>query len=116
MRRVILWSAATMVLPLCVGCGQNSQIVRGQAPVEEAQLAPPQYGQMSNSAALDPNCPPGFDVAGGGGGNPYLPPAYRHGIHCFPPVSTNVYPQEAPPAVVQYPYYTTKGPDCFFLK
>jgi hypothetical protein len=23
-------------------------------------------------------------------------------------------PENQPPAVVQYPYYTTKGPDCFF--
>lgn len=116
MRKVILWSVATMALPLCVGCGQNSQIVRGQAPVEERLSPAPQSGAMSNSAALDPNCPPDLGGAGGFGENPYLPPAYKRGTACFPPTSYNVYPQEQPPAVIQYPYYTTKGPDCFFLK
>lgn len=55
---------------------------------------------------------------GGGGGNSanMWHPTHYHTFTYREPKNL-VYPQQNQPAgVVQYPYYTVKGPDCFFLK
>src|SRR5262249_27644034 len=102
MRKMLL-AMAVVVVPLATGCCENSQTVRGQSP---------SYGPMTGdmcdvygNACQDPaRCRPGRGCKGAAC-RPY----------CVP--SDSVYP--APwdgPAIVQYPYYTCKGPDCFFRK
>lgn len=111
MRTMILSvAAATALLTLCVGCGsQRAQVARGQGPAGTYATA---YG--------DPICDDECEVQKVkcrrcsckgrgcskccGGCKPY----------CVPRDLS--YPQAGPPAIVQYPYYTCKGPDCFFLQ
>lgn len=118
MRATILSvAAAAALLPVLFGCStQSSQVARGQAPAANQQPAPVAAGQPASGKYVtaygdecDPNC---FDASG----------TCRHcrGIgcrNCRPyRVSKNlVYPPQGEmPAIVQYPYYTCKGPDCFF--
>jgi hypothetical protein len=132
--------AACLLLPICTGCGANSALVRGQSP-HQANL-PPQvtqnHQQVMHGATGHPiGWHPGHGEAkylnslGGLTGSH----AYLHWMGCphchegrygqFPrSYHTFRYEQEQysyppanqPAAVVQYPYYTLKGPDDFFLK
>ena len=118
MRATILSvAAATALLPVLFGCccsDKKSEVARGQAPAAASQA--PAAGQPSTGKYVnaygeecDPNC---FDDSG----------MCRHcrgaGCKCCRPyrVPKNlVYPPEGQmPGIVQYPYYTCKGPDCFF--
>ncbi|WP_339731563.1 hypothetical protein [uncultured Gimesia sp.] len=136
--------AACLILPLCVGC-TNGQVIRGQSSdaefmkQQQAEMVKyqqrMQQQQMSQQAPIqqmghNPQggnyCPPGSNA----GGN-YCPPGWNNGhknvynhkqrprnyqtYKYNPPAA--VYPQQNQPlATVQYPYYTHKGPDDFFLK
>ena len=104
--------AAAAVLPFATGCGQSSSIVRGQTP------APMQNVAMSSSDACcecgyDCQCGPECECKGG-------TQACKHGKRftlCRPYHIPNdlVFPSPCEmPAIVQYPYYTTRGPDDFF--
>lgn len=115
-------------LPLTVGCTHNGQVVRGQTPVEsesaqaagpmDQAYAPPNgYGAPMNG--YGPTCPP----AGYGGYGAYPDPHHRrfaydpqYDIRYRVPDGLRYPPPGDVPAVVQYPYYTHKGPDDFFLK
>lgn len=94
--RMLLMIAATICLPLAVGCSQNSQVVRGQAP--ESYV-------VDDGMCYDDDC---CDHCHG-----------RGCCHCRPyrvPNDLSYPPPGDQPAIVQYPYYTNKGPDCFFHK
>ncbi len=126
--------AACLILPLCVGC-TNSQVVRGQSGdgefmmKQQAEMA--QYQQLMHKQYAGQQAP--IQQMG----------QQRHGAYCPPGAGWNnghknvyqqnnrprnyqtykynppaaVYPQQNQPlGVVQYPYYTHKGPDDFFLK
>ncbi|WP_291176273.1 hypothetical protein [Gimesia sp.] len=135
--------AACLILPLCVGCS-NSQVIRGQSADGEflmqqqaemmekyqksmhqqamhqqyaGQQAPIQ--QMGHRRHGGAYCPPGA----GGGWKSGHKNTYHHNkrpqhyqtYKYNPPAA--VYPQQNQPlGIVQYPYYTHKGPDDFFLK
>jgi hypothetical protein len=83
-----------------VGCSQNTQLVRGQQP----EYCPPGAGAY-NGDYCEEDCD-----------------RHCHGPNCCccqcrPYCIPNdlVYPPPGDqPAIVQYPYYTCKGPDCFF--
>lgn len=125
MRKDVLCLATVLLLPLAVGCSQNSQVVRGQAPGEMYQTP---NGVMA--------CPPGVPCYPGHYGCPPAEatmadfPRLRVGPLFDPNIGYDaaykmkyrepcnlVYPPPGDqPATVQYPYYTVKGPDCFFLK
>ena len=128
----LLVLAAGLLLPITQGCSQNSQIVRGQSPQGPQQQmasmpggAPGYYGGYQGMnpdlgpggsycpqpmPGMNGNCPQGMGGAFGDS-------AYCNGNRWCGPTSYNMYPpQNDVPAVVQYPYYTTKGPDDFFLK
>jgi hypothetical protein len=117
--------AICLVVPLCAGCASDQNVYRGQAPPQAVNMQPPGAptgpGTMVDSAACPQN---GCD---GGTCDPH------HGCQCQPrhfyawdydaPYCNNcchnegplVYPPNPTPgAVVQYPYYTCKGPDDFF--
>jgi len=96
-------AAAAALLPLFVGCSsQRSQVARAQGPSGQYVTA---YGEE----VCEDDC---YD--------------HRHRCrfchgrgcsHCCRPyhVPTDLsYPPPSPMAIVQYPYYTCKGPDCFF--
>ena len=110
MRATILSVAvAAALLPALFGCSsQKSQVARGQTPAAASQ---PPTGTYANAYGeeCDPNC---IDESG----------KCRHcrGLGCrkcrpYRVPKNLVYPpQDEQPGIVQYPYYTCKGPDCFF--
>ncbi len=122
MTRTTMFSAlaAIALLPLFAGCcSQSGQIARGQAPpagpapaaVANEQAASGQTGEEFCYDG-DPEC----DDMQGMNGCPYC--RGRGCQNCWVPYHVPhdfVFPQAGPPAVVQYPYYVCKGPDCFFL-
>ncbi len=133
--QLLVTMAACLILPLCVGC-TNSQIVRGQSGDEEfmmqqqaqmvkyqqlmhqqqaGQQAPIQQVGFRNSGEY---CPPGHRGWNNGHKNVYNHKQRPRNYQTYkynPPAA--VYPQQNQPmGVVQYPYYTHKGPDDFFLK
>ena len=129
--RTTMLTAATAIalLPLFAGCcSQTGQIARGQAPatapapdsVAPDSVAPDSV--VTAPAAGDPmvgddECYDDDDCDGMRAGGHFG----KHGCYgsCGVPYHVPhdfVFPQAGPPAVVQYPYYTCKGPDCFFLQ
>jgi hypothetical protein len=118
-------------VPMAIGCTHNGQIVRGQTPLDPesaqtAQAAPidpttasPMNGYGAPMEGYGPGCPP----AGYGGYGAYPDPRHRrfaydpqYNIRYRIPDGLRYPPPGDVPAVVQYPYYTHKGPDDFFLK
>jgi hypothetical protein len=105
MRKGILWTVtAAAALPWIVGCSHHPNIVRGQSPAEGP-------GQPTVVGTYDPTCPPGY--------GPACPPGHCPWADCYDfkyrePRDLVYPPPNAAPPVVQYPYYTCKGPDCFF--
>lgn len=78
----------------------------GAVPVPGGYAYPgPVYAGSPGSVAYGP-------MAGGPCGYP-IPRQYYRMRYCVPQ-GMQYPPANQPPAVVQYPYYTTKGPDCFF--
>ena len=129
--------AACLILPLCVGCS-NSQVIRGQSAdgeflmqqqaqmMQHQQAMHQQYaGQQAPIQQMGHRrhggyCPPGYGNGGWKTGhkNSYhynKRPKHYQTYKYVPPAA--VYPQQNQPlGIVQYPYYTHKGPDDFFLK
>lgn len=88
--------AALLLMVSSVGCS-SSQVVRGQN-VEGMQT-------VNAGTEWDPYC----DPYGGHGGQDCVVKYRVPSDYVYPP------PGDAPSTVV-YPYYTHKGPDCFFAK
>ncbi|WP_298862019.1 hypothetical protein [uncultured Gimesia sp.] len=124
--------AACLILPLCVGC-TNSQVIRGQSAdgeflmQQQAQMAEYQQlmhkqhaGQQAQVQQVGFNrhrgyCPPGWNNSHKNVYHQNKRPKNYQTYKYVPPAT--VYPQQNQPlGVVQYPYYTHKGPDDFFLK
>jgi len=127
--RLICSLAACLMLPVVVGCTASSSIIRGQNPTptpDVVQEMPTYYnqsgqtfgpgGQMMNvsfpnGGGYQGNCPSGdcnFGCRGYG-----WKPHHQHTFRYDQPKLK--YPQaNQRPAVVQYPYYTVKGPSDFF--
>lgn len=119
-------AALCCLLPLCVGCANSGGTYRGQSPMSAA--GPHGPGQQGcPTCAIDGGAGGyggpyagngGYGGGPGGPGNPGGPndwyPTHRHHFHYTPPKNL-VYPaQNQPTAMVQYPYYTNKGPSDFF--
>lgn len=136
MRKIALLLLGAVMLPLAVGCSQS--IVRGQSPdVVYTHGNPggdPSMGGANGFCPPDANgqCPPGYQMQGqcppggncfGNGIGSGLASCLANGFGNGGP-QTNYWapndlaypPANALPGVVQYPYYTLKGPDCFFRK
>ena len=107
--------AASLVIALISGCQSAPGLVRGQSPAEPQGVAQPvsamtpirdpnAYGAIDNTYC-DANCL---------GGSGYYAPRQFYTSTYKVPKNLAYPPPNAPPAVVQYPYYTVKGPDCFF--
>ena len=137
MRQSVVLLACCGFLTASIGCSQNMGTVRGQAPAQFQQnpnqmasnsggggmrIAGPRPGvQYWDGPAHDPNqfnsadcptCPQGNDCA-------VCP--QTHGFNAWRPTHHHTWQynapnQNQPPATVQYPYYTIKGPSDFFMK
>ena len=104
MHKLLLATTITAGLAGLGGCCQSNPIARGQNPGYSDPQACEQYGEGY--------CP--GDECG-----PYGRRRGRNCDDCCPPHNFGkhklYYPdQNALPGMVQYPYYTVKGPDCFF--
>jgi hypothetical protein len=111
MRATIMSVAAGAALLLlftgCSSCPTQSMAARKQA---EAQLARSQSPSESTAEDwCDDECDPGRCRHCWGNGCCFCRP-YRV------PCNLRYPPQDQPPGIVQYPYYTCKGPDCFFAE
>ena len=129
--------AACLILPLFVGCS-NSQVIRGQSAdgeflmqqqaqmMQHQQAMHQQYaGQQAPIQQMGHRrhgryCPPGYGNGGWKTGHKntyhYNKRTKHYQTYKYVPPAA-VYPQQNQPlGIVQYPYYTHKGPDDFFLK
>jgi hypothetical protein len=107
MRTTILSAGlAVALLSLVTGCcTQNGQVARGQAPAGT-------YVNAHGEVCEDP-CNDDCDY-----GRRRCRFCHGRGCACCQPYHVPrdlSYPPPGPPAIVQYPYYTCKGPDDFFL-
>jgi hypothetical protein len=120
---------ACLLGPLAVGCTTAPGVVRGQNPagpdtqgVQHAQYHGDPHGPVTPAGGYGhgscQHCGQ-QDCDGGccnlfGSGN--WQPTHYH-WHTYEAPRNLVYPpQNVPASVVSYPYYTCKGPDCFFKK
>ncbi|MCY2965426.1 MAG: hypothetical protein NT069_17630 [Planctomycetota bacterium] len=94
---LLLLAAAALLLPFAVGCS-SSRVVRGQGPGDMA------YAGSDNGYCESDDCD--CDECSRRARHQCRPYHVPHDLS-YPPAG-------AMPAVVQYPYYTNKGPDCFF--
>jgi hypothetical protein len=136
--KIVLRITAAVLLPLAIGCTQGPGLVRGQNPSE---LTPPPgqpvrtVGLFSNGGEAEHSCP--LCAAGQGQHGAHVAQPYQHvlnhgnhqggaGLGHHPthynwfsyeqPRNLVYPPANQPAAVIQYPYYTVKGPSDFFMK
>lgn len=121
MRTTILSvAAAVALLSLCAGCcSTTGQVARGQAPAPLPGDASPISDDGSSIG--DNGSPISDEMCYEDGGVPCDGRGRRCNGQgrgdCWVPYHVPddyVFPTPGPPATVQYPYYTCKGPDCFF--
>lgn len=114
-------ATASLVIALLSGCASSPVVMRGQSPDSYAQPGPMQqanynqFGTYYNDMKMDQFVNGGYCDPSGCGREFCAPPqCYRFQYQV--PQGLNYPPQNAMPGVVQYPYYTVKGPDDFFLQ
>lgn len=143
MKQSVTLLACCSLIMASIGCSQNMGTVRGQAPGQfqqnphqmaannggqDMRIAGPKPGvQYWDGPAHDPNqfsaadCP----TCPQGNGCPVCPqtrgfdswrPTHHHTWDYNAPKGLTYPDQNQPPATVQYPYYTIKGPSDFFMK
>lgn len=105
------------LLGLISGCMHSPDVVRSQGPeMMSYEHAPGMQAQMGGGHGHQhgpgmscPSCPQphqkGFD---------FWRPTHHHTWEYTPPQNLKYPDPNQPPAVVQYPYYTVKGPTDFF--
>ena len=103
------------------GCASTSPTFRGQSPHDMYGHAGCESGMCSPGGSCEPSghgqCRSGLCNHGGGAGcNLPFHPVHRN-FHTYHAPQGLMYPPEnAPPAQVQYPYYTLRGPTDFFME
>lgn len=110
--------AASLLFLLMSGCQSAPAVVRGQGPAETPVYAPTGtevvYGDQNGGyggGAYGDDCGPNCDGQMCRGF--YAPRQFYRATYKVPGNLKYPTPNQ-PPAVIQYPYYTHKGPDCFF--
>jgi hypothetical protein len=101
------------------GCASTTPEIRGQGPGEwvsgpAAAPCPQCHNSHGAHVMAGGYCPPGAHAQG----NCNLPfvPVHRN-FHTYSAPEGLMYPPEnLPPALYQYPYYTLRGPTDFFMK
>lgn len=106
-------AAATILMPVLAGCCCNekksSEVARAQGPVAVSGDAC--YDDCDDQNCEKPKKKRCKFCRGLGCGKCCRPYRVPNGLS-YPPDTYSTGGQM--PAVVQYPYYTCKGPDCFF--
>lgn len=100
------------LMTINAGCSSDSGVIRGQNPVINAEYQSANSGGQVIQAVCQ-YC--GSDHGQGGLGFGWCPKQY-HSFDYVIPKNLVYPPANQPAAVVQYPYYTLKGPDDFFMK
>ncbi len=112
------------------GCASTTPVMRGQSPqasqvswnsgpvMEDGcpmcQSSPGPGGQMMHAQNCD-RCPPSQHCNSGNCNLPFHP--VHRNFHTYHEPQGLMYPPEnAAPALVQYPYYTLRGPTDFFME
>jgi hypothetical protein len=132
MRRVTMFLAGLVLIPMAVGCSTGSQVIRSQSPGDcDSGYCEGRPGQARRAMRRDArnsgsqeyvhggqgHCPPGHGFGLGGhcwGGGAVAGVGTPDGDHFWGNVPPTYPAPGAMPGIVQYPYYTCKGPDCFF--
>ena len=110
---------AGLLIALMSGCASSPVVMRGQSPDAYArgpQSGPVQrvnYDQYYSNMQMDPGLY-GGDCGPDGCGHNFCAPPQTYRFQYIVPQGLNYPPPNAMPGVVQYPYYTVKGPDDFF--
>jgi hypothetical protein len=114
-------AVAGLVLVLMSGCASGTGLTRAQSP-DVARTQPRgraiqqvnyNNSQYYDAMQMDPNAQ-AVNCAPDSFGHDFCAPPTSSRFQYVVPQGLN-YPQpNAMPGVVQYPYYTVKGPDCFF--
>ncbi len=124
----VLGLAVGALIFASVGCTTTMDTVRGQNPAGpnagKVQQTGYLFGNRSDNGC--PNCPGGelnssggcglCGWLGGGHGGHGWHPTHHHTYDYRAPKGLVYPPANQPAAIVQYPYYTVKGPDDFFKK
>lgn len=115
-------AVASLVLVVISGCASGTALTRAQSP-DQLRTAPrgraiQQVGYTENDQyyqdlQMDPAAQ-GYNCSPGGFGHDFCAPPQSHRFEYVVPQGLNYPPPNAQPGIVQYPYYTVKGPDCFF--
>jgi len=115
-------AVASLVLVLMSGCASGTALTRGQSP-EGYRNAPTgravqpvaytETDQYYRNLQMDPAAQ-GYNCNPDGFGHQFCAPPQSHRFEYVVPQGLNYPDPNAQPGVVQYPYYTVKGPDCFF--
>ena len=127
MKNIIAFAGCSALLTLTVGCSQpvvraNNfkelelpyRTVQGQHshhPVIFQEAAHIMHGPGHHHIGFD-NCP----VCPQPGKVDYWKPTHHHTWETKIPKNLRYPPANQPPAIIQYPYYTVKGPDDFFFE
>ena len=120
--------AACLLLPLCVGCSADPGVARGQNPAAYSPAAFPSWGTQIGPVHYSPQviseqnggqwgsaCSNGVCDQGCCRPSAWQPTHY-HTFEYKRPKNLVYPPANQPAAIVQYPYYTVKGPSDFFLE
>ena len=108
---------------LATGCASTTPEIRGQGPGEwtagpvSVQGCPSCQGTAGHGGHVvhSQNCPHSGACQTGSCNLPFFP-VHRNFYTYTTPDGLSYPPQNAPPAVYQYPYYTLRGPTDFFMK
>lgn len=123
MRKLSIGAAtASLLLLFLSGCASSPVVMRGQSP--DAYARAPQrgniqrvgynnYDQYYANMQMDPMVNGGY-CDGDGCGHNFCAPPSCYKFQYVVPQGLNYPPPNALPGVLQYPYYTVKGPDDFF--
>lgn len=112
--------AATLVIGLMAGCASSPAVMRAQSPDGNPDGPYGAVQQVNHSGSSDYYYNMGMDpMAQGycgpdGCGHEFCAPPSCYRFQYRVPQGLNYPPPNAMPGMVQYPYYTVKGPDCFF--
>ncbi len=106
------------LIGLMSGCMHSPEVVRSQGPDKHTYamtpgMAGPQMGyqgQMHGPGMGCPTCPPGHNQSG----YDFWKPTHHHTWEYNPPQGLKYPDPNEPPATIQYPYYTVKGPTDYF--
>ena len=129
-RNILFGLAGCLLASWCTGCTSAPGVVRGQSPagpgggVEHAQyfgdrgsVTPVAHDACENCGRGDCDGGDGCRLFNHGtGGTGEWRPTHYHWYTYEAPRNLVYPPQNVPASVVQYPYYTCKGPDDFFKK